>query len=849
MGQTLSLKVKGLITNPNSLTPDMVDGALAVADNIVVDSDNIGSSRRGFDKYGNPLDFGSYDKYANSMFNYQDTIIVHYGSTLARDPEAETDWVPYSGIFDVPDNGYKIRGVEENQNLYVCTDGGVQRLDQVDGEFTNAGMVRALDGLGTASGAGWFPAGTTVAYRMVWSVEDYNKNLLIGAPSPRLVVANATGVDSVVNLTFLIPDEVTTGYQYQIYRSATTETLTDEPNDEMQLVKEGTVTAAQITAGTFTVDDELASTLRGVTLYTSPSQQGIANSNNIPPYCKDMCTYKDHVIFANTKLKQYLDLTLVATGTGGLPIGGTVTINGVTFTGAASEDVSANEFKVFTGGTPAGDIQDTAFSLVKIVNTTASDIGIYAFYESGFEDVPGQMKFEAKDLGADTFYATSSAGDAWTPDLPTSGDTLGSDAVVKINRVYVSKQAQPDAVPLYQYMDIGSANQPIKRVVALRDSVFIFKDDGIYRITGETFVSLSVSLFDNTTKLLAPESAVPMNNTVFAMTLQGVVSVSDTGVAVVSRPIENSLLKAIQYSAFNDTTFAISYESDRKYILFMPNSTNQEFPTIAYVYNSFVNSWTRWLLDATCGIVKSSDDKIYFGGKSAGYTQGYIYKERKTYSQNDYIDDSWGSNILAVNQLNGNTLLTLGRSEDAVVGYWISQTHPTTGIKTKSKIIAVDTVSNIIKVHPESTAYTTDPEFPVEIVKPITCRLKWVQNTALNPGTLKQFRDAIVFFRQDTFSDLKIGYETNYQPGYSYTSVATIDVGDWGEFDWGTYPWHGLDDTYNQGIRVGVPRQKQKCLWISFSVEGSNAFSSFSVAGISASLEMLSERLTPNTRF
>jgi len=849
MGQTLTLKVKGLITNPNSLAPNLVDGALAVADNIVVDSDNIGSSRRGFAKYGNPLDFGTYDKYTNSMFNYRDTLLVQYGTTIARDPESDIDWIPYAGSYSIPDTGYKIRGVEENQNLYICTDGGVQRLDKVDGEFEDAGMVRSLDGLGSATGTGWFTTSKTVGYRMIWTKEDENKNFLVGAPSPRVVIANTTGVDSSVSLTFLIPDEITTDHKYQIYRSSITESLTDEPNDEMQLVKEGSCASGDITAGEFTVLDELDPDLRGVTLYTSPSQQGISNSNYVPPFCKDMCTYKDHVIFANTKLKQYMDLTLVSTGTGGLQSGDTITINSITFTASGSEDTGTDTFKVYTGGTPASDIQDTAFSLVKIVNKTASAVGVYAYYESGFEDVPGKMKFEAKDLGADTFYLTSDRGVAWTPELQDSGEENGSDDVTKINRVYVSKQAQPDAVPLYQYLDIGSANQPIKRVVALRDSIFIFKDDGIFRITGETFVSFSVSLFDNTTKLLAPETAVPLNNTVFAMTLQGVVSVSDTGVAVISRPIEQDLLVAIQYPAFNDTAFGVSYESDRKYLLFMPNSVNQEFPTICMCYNTFTNAWTRWLLDATAGVIKNTDDKFYYGGKSAGYTQGYVYKERKTYSLNDFVDDSWGAQIIAVNQSGANTLLTLSRSEDSVVGYWISQTHPVSGVKINSKIMAVNEVSNVITVYPASTSYTTDPEFPVSIVKPITCRLKWVANTALNPGMLKHFRDATVFFRQDTYSDLKIGYETNYQPGYTYTNVSTIDVGDWGDFGWGDYPFNGVDDTFNQPIRVGVPRQKQKCLWISYSIEGANAFSSFSVAGISSSFEVISERLTPNTRF
>jgi hypothetical protein len=847
MPQTLSLKVKGLYTDPNSLDPNLVDGALAVADDVVVDSDNIGESRRGFEKYGQYIDFGSYDKKIESMFNFQNTLIVHYDRTLARDPESQSNWITYSGSFGLPDVGYRIRGVEENQNLYICADSGVKRLDRIDGEFEDAGIVPSLDGFGTATGSGWFEAGKSVGYRMCWAKEDFNKNLIVGAPSSRTIVLNTSGVDANVALTFLIPAGVTTGYKYQIYRSGVTESLTDTPNDEMQLVYEGTPTSQQITEGQFTVLDNLDSDLRGVTLYTSPSQNGIEAASFEPPYCKDMTSYKDHMVYANTKVKSYFEVQLLGTGVNGLQVGDTITIDSVTYTASGVENASLNIFKLYDTSAPAQDIESTAFSLVKVINKSPNNTTVYAYYTSDFDEIPGSIRIVSRSLGGSDFYVLSSRGSAFTPELPSSGTTLPSKNDIKVNRIYFSKQAQPDAVPLYYYIDCGSANQPIKRVIGLRDAIFVFKDDGIYRISGETFNSFTVSLFDNTTKILAPESCVALSNSVFVCTLQGVATIADTGVAIVSRPIEKTLLQMFQYPYFNTATFAISYESDRKYILFCPNSHNQEYPTIAYCYNTIVGSWTRWIITATAGIVKNTDDKIYYGGKIIGYQQGWVYKERKTFTLNDYVDDSWGTQIISITQSRENTYLELNRNQDVVVGYWISQLNPTTGERVSGKIMELD--GNTIKVSPASTLYTTDPTYPVEIVKPINCRLKWVQNTALNPGVLKQFRDATLFFKQDTYAELKIGYETNYQPGYTYTTIRTIDKDSWNSFNWGTLPWGGLDKTYNQAVRVGIPRNKQRSLWISISVESSNAFTSFSVAGVSATFESISERLTPNTRF
>jgi hypothetical protein len=323
------------------------------------------------------------------------------------------------------------------------------------------------------------------------------------------------------------------------------------------------------------------------------------------------------------------------------------------------------------------------------------------------------------------------------------------------------------------------------------------------------------------------------------MTLQGVVSVSDSGIAVVSRQIEQQLLKLIQYPNFNNTTFGISYESERKYILYCVASPTQDYPTQAYVYNSFTNAWTRWTLTATCGIINKADDRLYFGGKLIGYNVAWVYKERKTFSNDDFVDDDSGT---LITEVISPTQLRLVRSEEAVVGYWIRQFLVNSGTYALAKITEVDFDSSIITISPANTNFSSDPVNPTNIYKPITCRLKWVGQTAGNPGVLKHFREGTLFFRQDQSAEIKIGYETNFQPGYESTNVVLINAGNWGDFDWGTIPWNGLDDTYSQPIRVGIPRNKQMCLWVSFSVEGTAAFSSFTVAGISTQFEVISER-------
>ena len=52
--QVLNLKVSGLYTNPNQFS-EIPQGALSIAENVVIDKGSVIESRRGFDKYNNSL--------------------------------------------------------------------------------------------------------------------------------------------------------------------------------------------------------------------------------------------------------------------------------------------------------------------------------------------------------------------------------------------------------------------------------------------------------------------------------------------------------------------------------------------------------------------------------------------------------------------------------------------------------------------------------------------------------------------------------------------------------------------------------------------------------------------------
>lgn len=822
MAQELKLKIKGLYLHPNPLS-EAPDGALSVADNLVIDRESVAESRRGFKQYGTQLIVGTGR--INKYFNYQDKLLVHYDDKLAYDSDDAGTWSAYSGTYDVPDTGYQIRSVEANRAFYFTTDEGVKKLDVVTGTPGLAGMYKALDGEAAVSGSsGFMPDSSNIAYRMIWGIKDANEYLILGAPSQRVIVSNTAGATRDVDLEFSIPSGITTSHFYQIYRSPATVATADEPSDEMQLVIEDFPTSGEISAGTFTVTDSTPDSLKGAFLYTSPSQDGIAQSNEVPPFCKDMTVFRDYVFYANTKQKHRLYLTMIDAG---FSVDDTVVIDGDTYTAKGTENIGSLHFEIFSGGTPAENIEDTCKSLMRVINRNSTNNSVYAYYLSGFADLPGKILIEERGTGGSSFAATAGSaatGALFSPELPTSGTTVSSTNDEKLHRVHIAKFKQPGASPLLQFLDCGSADQPIQRILALRDAVFILKEDGIFRIGGDDISTFLVRMFDNTVQLIAPESAVVFNNQIYCFTDQGIASISDTGVQIVSRQIEKTLLELTELSNFSANTWAVGYESDRKYILYTVDSSTDTYPTQAFVFNTATTSWTRWTNIASAGIINSRDNKFYYGHPTDDYTR----QERKDYTLYDYADEEYSVTITG----SSGTTVNLSSTSDCAAGQTLKQSG------LESVIVSVDNATTLTVT--DSLSWSAAA---ATVYNPILLQLEFVPITAKNPGLMKHFSEATLFFSDAGFNIIEIGFGSNFDPNITYTDVRAVAYRPWGEFGWGdaAIPWGGTVGGF-QPIRTFIPREYRKSLWLYLRLRLEQGFRNPRFDGASIIMEPISPR-------
>jgi len=556
-----------------------------------------------------------------------------------------------------PESGIKLKAAEVNGNLYITTKEGVRKLDAFNATLVPAGTPKALDFTADLNssdpGVVWFSPDQQRSYRVVWGLKDANDNLILGAASSRTFITNAAAnAAQGTTLTMTIPEGITTSHFYQIYRTSGSLDKTTAPSEDYQLTYEANPTYAQLAAGTVVHDDIQLDLYRGASLYQNETQEGDSQANVRPPFAKDIELYNNMLFYANTKTRHFLPIDLtgldfITVASSTLEFDNGVDSFTITFD-ATTEDASTGQAKKFTAGTTAQNIEDTARSVIRVLNDYDSNTFLTATYISSPDDPPGKMLVESRELnnGGFTAQATNSVSGGFSAYNPALINVTSSSNDEKSNRIYYSKLNEPEAVPTLNFFRVGGGDNEIIRVKALRDSLFIFSTEGIYRIVGSDPQQLSLTAFDLTTKIVARESVATLNNQVFLFADQGICTVSDTGVSIVSRQIEDQLLNLVDpdFTNFPTATFGLSYQSDRKYILFTVSQEADTTATIAYVYNTITQAWTTWDIAKTSGIVSNYDDKLYLGANDTNF----IEQERKNFDYKDHADREHSINITKV---------------------------------------------------------------------------------------------------------------------------------------------------------------------------------------------------------
>jgi len=821
-------KCFGLVSQYSPLS--VAKGSLIIAENCNIRRENIIENRRGYKSYG------TLSNTPTQLMVYRDRVLTHNGTAISYDNGSGT-FSSYSGSYSAPTSRL-MRYEIDATNLYITTSDGIKVIQDIAGTAArSAGAPRSLDlSYSLTGGSGFLANNFQCAYRAIFKRIDQNGNVLIGYPSQRMLATNSAGGSRNTSITTYLPSDAIAGDEIQFYRTTQVSGVaSDASGDEMGLVFSSTLVAADITAGFITVTDTIVDDLRGETLYTSPSQEGIEGANEKPPVSKDLALFKSNFMFyANTSTRQRLYVTLV--GTSGLT-GNTITLAGTTYNFGASEIVSGGgspQAQVSATGTAAVDIDLTARSLVRVINRYASNTSVYAYYLSGSEDLPGQMLIESRVLGGSTFTILSSnttIGAMFNPPppvgTPNAKSTSSNDE--SKNGLFYSKFQQREHVPLSNKLSIGPANSNILRIAALRDSLIIIKEEGVYRLTGEDPNSFSITPLDLTVKCRAADSVVVLNNEVFMLANQGIVKVSDTGVEVISRAIEPDILPLLTYSNIS-SSYGVSYESDKTYILSMASNSDDTVNTQQYVYNTFTRCWTKYTYGITSGVHEAANDKFYF--TKAG--EAKVFRERKDFAISDYSDPEIAITITSL----GAQTVTFTSATQPEAGWAIEQLG-TKVVTTDVALVGGTTwIATLLTGVPASWTAAAANLFPS-----VDMRIKYNAWSAEAPGLIKQVRQVEMLADNipgnNTASSVVLTFETDIGENDGEVEVVTNSAS-WSTSPWGNFQWGGVKD--NSGYPTYVPRLQQYCRLMNPGVRFINANEKISLAGLVLTFEMISER-------
>lgn len=647
-------------------------------------------------------------------------------------------------------------------------------------------------------------------------------------------------------------------YFYQVYRtkevdstavSATSDVYTTEEN--LQLVQEIKLTSTDRTNKYFTYVDSIDELFLGADLYTNPnSGEGILQKNDRPPQSvQDIAFFKNHLFYANVETDHTLIIDLITTNISVINYNDTITITQgattKTYTAKAVENISSREFLLqapsaapSTAVSASQAVEITAKSLAKVINRDATGL-IDAFYLSSFTDPPGKMAWISRDR--DTAFSvtanTTTVGTAFSPALPSSGATVISTNNAFTNGLYISKRDEPEAVPSVNYIFAGDRSVTILRIAALKDSLIVITDAGVWRVNGDSTSNFSSTLIDSTVPCVAKESVAVLNNQVYYLSTQGVVAISDTSAQIVSRQIEPLLSAVLGKSYLSAQTRALAYESEHLYLL-STVSPNEVTADTVYCYNAINQSWFEWDTVFAHGLVKQSDDKLYYVS-----SLNVLKQERKNQNKLDYTDQSYSLIINSVPSTNTATMAITGAA--AAIG----------------DVVVIDSIINRISDIDNSSGtivYTFLQ--PVNFVasdigllyKGFTSAIKTSPQHGGDISRFKQYSEFSLSLRNQSVNRITLSFSNDSAAGSSAIEwINPLVVSGWGSAPWGGFGWgqqEGIANVYTTQaapiVRTYVPLETSRGTYIQAIISHDSAAEDLSIQSLSYTVRAYGQRIS-----
>lgn len=513
------------------------------------------------------------------------------------------------------------------------------------------------------------------------------------------------------------------------------------------------------------------------------------------------------------------------------------------------EGVTNGTYPIFqldkSSSTVSAQLRNTGQGIVKAVNRDSSSL-VFGNYVSGITDTPGKMRFSAKGFTG-VIYAranTSTAGGGFYPILPdsfASGTQVYSTNTSEQNAVYISKIGEPEAVPLVNKLPVGSRNKAIKRIVGLRNAVIVLKEDGVFKITGDSPVNFTVTQLDGTVSVIASDSAAALNNQVYFLAIDGICVATDSTVEIVSRRIENRIENIVGFSDIDTITSAVAYDSDRTYRICtaLPNDDSR---VITYFHNALNDTWTESDQLFVGGVVGPNNTMYYIS------TDNRILKERKNGTRIDFGGQNYATTVVSVAS-DGLSAVITSSAVAPDEGFFVVKNDVISRFKSVTNISGSNYT---VEFYRETNLVAADtPTMYARIVSEI--KMAPFHAGIMERG--KQFSQLQLHTRTPSITRLSITFTGQTFGGSEDTDWISTNIaaasGGWGFEPWGFFPWglaDGIDIQYltqpSIVVRLYVPLFQQRSTFIQPYLIHRQGGESLDIQAMSWALRAYAERVT-----
>lgn len=471
--------------------------------------------------------------------------------------------------------------------------------------------------------------------------------------------------------------------------------------------------------------------------------------------------------------------------------------------------------------------QDTGIQLRAAGESQTQDIGVAIF-----RVVPTDASFTFKS--SKPFAWDRYVGDGTVGNLGITSAQQGGVAELRW-----SKLGEPEHCPVLFRTTVGDASYAIRRIVVARNSLLIFKDDGLFQCYGKTPADLSFELLDRTIIIPAPKDPTAgdepskwvgrFDDRVYAMTTRGPMQIGDSGARPVGAPILESLRRRFVYAygANDESRRALMIDAQSRRVGFFYDLDGTEANgSVGYILDTDTGIWTYWKLPR---VVADFGTFASFGAPAfaGGYSYGLLFEDRTmlddasvTVTTLPTTSDRWSSETCTINTVTGagpyTVTIAAGSEWTPVVGDLLIRdgvAHAVSSI-TSATVFATDT-------QPSTGAATWREGFE--------CRCVWSARTEGNVGVEKgwirlhvPFELQVLMSRYSSSSS-STGRLKSYFRGYRNTDAAIEQFVDATQTI-GVTPWPvepsfkpidvPSDVATDWALRVGFSI-RQACAWFS----------------------------------